>query len=770
MMTDKFKRQPSVYDKVANLLPLGHEEQLKQAIYTSGTMVLFVVIMLVAAYAYFVLQLFIKPLLWAVLCGSFLFPFKYALQSTITAWLTQTWNSEIPLVVNVSILPLVIFSNLSDWLGSNIEKKWKIISMFVSGLVSLYLLNYLGLLIKIFDIGNCLINFIFFFVYYLVEYTSRYSGLSLVLIGIYCLSSYYFKHNISPYTSFLTWIFSFMYITGIFELPITFFLLFLFVVGIMKSESIEELRTLSSREGQKSGDSTSKSWENSNSALYFNFLFVVFAIILTWLNIWILLLLLIPLTFWLCKQAFMHQKMISFIDTICLKLSNKTTTGFQQDVRWFWNTYYNVIFPQPLPQILSVLKRGDRYMHSCIMSYIPTVTSIIIIVLLFSNAIIMCIFVVVKVEQETLVMVQISSNLVNETVSKHPEYKSMLPDNETMQKSMDSVVDAIYLQGRDWLTKKIQTSMGPNVNSSKVETQVLKLWDEIYNASFTIMSQNNTKSNVSSSNASEESGPFHSVVVLLNMSEVLSWLQENVSALMTVMETILSVVQSNITLILSGFTTILTTILNGGTMVLNFLFSLVVFFTTLFYLLSSSKDHYKPLEIIGSAVQPLTGARVESALEKAVNSVFGASIKMFCFYGVYTWVNHCIFGSHLVYIPAILAALFGVIPVLTTYWVSIPSALEIWILQGSLFRAIGLVVFQFLPTLIVDAAIYGDMSNQGGGGHPYVTGLAVAGGFYSFGLEGAVAGPMILCTLLVAVDLYRKATSVEVVEKSEKAE
>lgn len=128
------------------------------------------------------------------------------------------------------------------------------------------------------------------------------------------------------------------------------------------------------------------------------------------------------------------------------------------------------------------------------------------------------------------------------------------------------------------------------------------------------------------------------------------------------------------------------------------------------------------------------------SVDESINAVFTASIKMMAFHGLSTWLLHRLFELEVVYIPSVISALFGAVPFVAPYWASVPACLDLW-LSGQRTQSILMFLFATVPSSFVTTAFYSEIKNAG---HPYLTGLAIAGGVFVFGIEGALFGPMLL--------------------------
>ncbi len=121
------------------------EEAWLQACYNAIAFVFVFISGCVLVSVYYVLGPFLQPLMWAVLVGMVLHPFKHMSSSEITQWLQFICKSGMPLSLGAVFTPLFLF----NWVSLKLEKivlgSWKMITGLALGVLSLLLMYILDM-------------------------------------------------------------------------------------------------------------------------------------------------------------------------------------------------------------------------------------------------------------------------------------------------------------------------------------------------------------------------------------------------------------------------------------------------------------------------------------------------------------------------------------------------------------------------------------------------------------------------------------------------
>lgn len=177
-------------------------------------------------------------------------------------------------------------------------------------------------------------------------------------------------------------------------------------------------------------------------------------------------------------------------------------------------------------------------------------------------------------------MVQMTSNVINQTVVHNPELRQLLPP--AWDDTVDSILDNAYQYGREGISKAVK-SMMTNVDlkkSEKLERQVLELWDRLYQTWMMNSSLDNDHGPKVTHDAVRTSwheflSDIQKSPEMFNLSGMMDFAKQNIGTLMSLVESIWAIVKGNIGMVLGSFSAFLSIILGGGTAVLNFILNVV---------------------------------------------------------------------------------------------------------------------------------------------------------------------------------------------------
>lgn len=764
------------------------ENAFKSAIYNSLGVAFLVFAIGLCVFLLILLQAFVRPILWALLTGACLFSLKKYLKDITLNSLKSIETNESSITIMLSVSPFKLADRVFDLLWKLFKKNLKNVAIFVGVIVSLKIINsfYERIIVFIFNFFACIATITNFF----AVHVDNYWEITLTLILMYFVSVIFYYETIKirfrsifqlisiPIWSSIFFLVS--HIMGSYRVTCLVVFFILISLGIMANLKEYITKLINEHKNAKEKDSDSEESPNesqdlknefekkpnklvidtfkgllsnrrksnkkqNNSNKYFIILLWMIIAIKLWSGLYFIPIIILA---WKIIKIFLRFT----IDFLRQKIDIELMIKWIQEREDF-------LTPKPFIGLLKLYIRGEQKINEWLQKSLDSLISVLIIVALIAFICMGLILVSMQIHSESIQLISITNNIINENINSYPYMENIFPHKVKVNDWVQLGISNFNLYGRDFITNKLNSILSSTADHENIEKQILDQWDTLCRYlsekalnGFEKLSKNETTSNNLKKQKSFDLNSFWNIENF-DLQFLMVILKDNIGILMSVMDSLLIILKSNINLLINIIHTFTSLVFQGGFAILSFFISFIVYLTALFYFLSSSNTQYKPLKWLNDLAILSTeqNQSLSRTIEDSIQSVFLASLKMAAFYGLYTYLIHTLFEVNIIYISSLLAGFFGFLPIIGTYWASLPGILEIWLIQKSPFQALVFLILHITPTYLVDTAIYSDINYS----HPYLTGLAVAGGVYCLGLEGALIGPIVLCLLMVVLKMNK---------------
>ncbi|OZC11436.1 hypothetical protein X798_01293 [Onchocerca flexuosa] len=653
---------------------------------------------------YRMMYMFLTPLLWATLIGTILFPFKKRFNNAINGWLSRVDNEGKPLLVAVILMPYDAFISATDLFLIHLARREGIIML--GAYLVLKILNHITFVALLHFLGDLYRN-----TDYIILFCSRTWVSILMMLYFAAFVGWFFvqdQHSMNKKLARLIsvplWFFGIAKISNFFG-PFNVIVmsgisatLIIIASGILIREEVKADNpektgyvNLKNTDEKLIEDKKEKTFDQELTGdFYLQAILGLSAL----------------------EFAVQHD----FVSVCVLFLAIFTVMRKIGSIR----NYFKLIFS------------SDQMIKNSLRRAVDDFSTFLVMLLLIFGSLFITVVVVFQVHGEIAHLTRLSANLLSQQPDWILDYARNYTGNQLEKSDIDDYIEQGYLKGREWLAANVRSFVGTQ-DPVKGELLEKELMDKLYK----MWEERDDTSISSSSSATKDWMSQLEVFTSISMlkEEMVELVKANIDTIMKLAQSIWSFTAANISTLGTISFTILAIVIDFGLEIFNFFIEITVFLTALYYLLASSQDIWLPIKCLRDALPSSHDSDsgfsyIIPAIEKAISGVFVLSAKMSLFY--------------------VLAAIFASIPVVAPCFVCIFGFVELYFAEHETAAAILFVLMSLAPKAFAETAFYNELR----GSHPYVTGLAIIGGMYWLGLQGAIIGPILLCSMIVLMHVY----------------